>query len=513
MFSSLNYLEQVNKLSLELDQLKDSLLDESGKLSPKNKMPKIEENLTRQKVENVSENLSAIDPHVVKEHFKQVCDPKRFNQLSPTEKDNALTSLNKIHENVIQLLQRNEEEFDMNELNTFNKDIQEIINVAQKEKNENSLLPFLHDTPSNEDQLNFQKFGSFIRKSSDRISYTLVTINGKKIGLMPTANGIYARELRKEFPSIEALAKHLKITLKNESADPVGDLYKKMESQTYNYLKKAGLGYAVKPDTSIKQKDLELAIPTKYGPNNRFVDILAAIGTIVHVTIRGLDLMAHANHISMPKLTPRYIVGQSTVNGEESRFWKAVFENSDEIIDFTTLNDDLTFFQRPYINYPDKSANFAPIEVTLEKVEVISGDISYTKYTYHLKNADTNEEKVVTRYHYSSWIDHGTVTPEILDKLLTTFPPKESEQFVHCRAGVGRSGTFVVASFLKESIEKGIITKDNFTDSLEKLVLDTRTQRNAAVVQTEAQFRLLYDYGQMLLRGVNKEQDLQDRVG
>lgn len=70
--------------------------------------------------------------------------------------------------------------------------------------------------------------------------------------------------------------------------------------------------------------------------------------------------------------------------------------------------------------------------------------------------------------------------------------------WVHCRAGMGRTGTLIVAVILKEKIERGEITPANLRESLLKIVLGLRKHRGSAFVQRSTQLNALVEYAQYL---------------
>ena len=178
-------------------------------------------------------------------------------------------------------------------------------------------------------------------------------------------------------------------------------------------------------------------------------------------------------------------------------FWKAVFDRAPTIFDLTTIKDQKDGGIIKY--YPDKLNETKTYGSMSVKLIQISKNLS----TYQIKNTQTGETKDIKRLHYTDWKDFGAVSESALHSLVKEVerlsPNPKNLIWVHCRAGVGRTGSLITALVLKEKIAKGIITKKNLDTSLIDIIVELRKQRGSAFVQQQAQLDLLRKYAYFLI--------------
>jgi protein tyrosine phosphatase len=124
--------------------------------------------------------------------------------------------------------------------------------------------------------------------------------------------------------------------------------------------------------------------------------------------------------------------------------------------------------------------------------------------TLRVQDCATKASHTVTHYHYVSWPDFGAPSsPQPLLQLSRCLDqhrkPLGSPIVVHCKAGIGRSGTFCALDIASHRLRRLWRGRAQASDEgaaalvdVRALVLSLRQQR-AGMVQTRLQYRLVYE--------------------
>ncbi|EEB06941.2 tyrosine phosphatase Pyp1 [Schizosaccharomyces japonicus yFS275] len=240
--------------------------------------------------------------------------------------------------------------------------------------------------------------------------------------------------------------------------------------------------------------------PAAYS-KNRYSDIVPYNVTRVHLPDSSdSDDYINASHIKTRK--NEYIACQAPVSSTLNDFWLMVWDNvgtSGTIVMLAGLCEGGREMSAPY--WPSKQLS-EPIRT--ERFVIRSKSVTEvpeaccTLHVLILRDVETQSEKTINHVQYHAWSD--CCSPEDISSVLRCLKlvndlPKNGPLIVHCSAGVGRTGTFIVLDSLLRcsTIElQSSCSQSSSSDLVFELINNIRMQR-MKMVQTFAQFKFVYD--------------------
>ncbi|XP_013859789.1 receptor-type tyrosine-protein phosphatase delta isoform X16 [Austrofundulus limnaeus] len=226
-------------------------------------------------------------------------------------------------------------------------------------------------------------------------------------------------------------------------------------------------------------------------PKNRYANVIAYDHSRVLLSaidgVPGSDYI-NANYIDGYRKQNAYIATQGSLPETFGEFWRMIWEQRSAIIVMMTKLEERSRVKCDQYWPTRGTETYGLIQVTLlDTVELAT----YCVRTFALFKNGSSEKREVRQFQFTAWPDHGVPehpTPFLafLRRVKACNPPDAGPMVVHCSAGVGRTGCFIVIDAMLERI------KHEKTVDIYGHVTLMRAQRNY-MVQTEDQYVFIHD--------------------
>ncbi|XP_036203652.1 receptor-type tyrosine-protein phosphatase F isoform X11 [Myotis myotis] len=226
-------------------------------------------------------------------------------------------------------------------------------------------------------------------------------------------------------------------------------------------------------------------------PKNRYANVIAYDHSRVILTsidgVPGSDYI-NANYIDGYRKQNAYIATQGPLPETMGDFWRMVWEQRTATVVMMTRLEEKSRVKCDQYWPLRGTETYGLIQVTLlDTVELAT----YTVRTFALHKSGSSEKRELRQFQFMAWPDHGVPeypTPILafLRRVKACNPLDAGPMVVHCSAGVGRTGCFIVIDAMLERM------KHEKTVDIYGHVTCMRSQRNY-MVQTEDQYVFIHE--------------------
>jgi len=206
-----------------------------------------------------------------------------------------------------------------------------------------------------------------------------------------------------------------------------------------------------------------------------------------------------------------YVATQGCLQNTRGDFWQMVWQEETRVIVMTTKETER---DRPkcvkYWPGVDETETFGPF--------VIKSIREVSSHGYVLREflvSKGPQERKIYHFHFQAWPDHGVPSdPGCVLNFLEDVNSKQQELeptpgaiVVHCSAGIGRTGTFIVIDMIIDQIKRHGLDCEI---DIQRTIQMVRSQRSG-MVQTEAQYKFVYMAVQHYIETVRKMVEANQR--
>ncbi|KAM8966754.1 receptor-type tyrosine-protein phosphatase mu isoform 2-T2 [Pelodytes ibericus] len=195
----------------------------------------------------------------------------------------------------------------------------------------------------------------------------------------------------------------------------------------------------------------------------------------------------NGNYIDGYHRPNHYIATQGPMQETAYDFWKMVWhENTASIVMVTNLVEVGRVKCCKY--WPDDTEIYKDIKVTLIETELLA---EYVIRTFAVEKRGVHEIREIRQFHFTGWPDHGvpyhaTGLLGFVRQVKSKSPSNAGPLVIHCSAGAGRTGCFIVIDIMLDMAEReGVVDIYNCVRELRS--------RRVNMVQTEEQYVFIHD--------------------
>ncbi|XP_018409252.1 PREDICTED: receptor-type tyrosine-protein phosphatase mu isoform X4 [Nanorana parkeri] len=195
----------------------------------------------------------------------------------------------------------------------------------------------------------------------------------------------------------------------------------------------------------------------------------------------------NGNYIDGYHRPNHYIATQGPMQETVYDFWRMVWhENTASIVMVTNLVEVGRVKCCKY--WPDDTEIYKDIKVTLIETELLA---EYVIRTFAVEKRGIHEIREIRQFHFTGWPDHGvpyhaTGLLGFVRQVKAKSPPNAGPLVIHCSAGAGRTGCFIVIDIMLDMAEReGVVDIYNCVRELRS--------RRVNMVQTEEQYVFIHD--------------------
>ncbi|XP_076872718.1 receptor-type tyrosine-protein phosphatase kappa isoform X5 [Brachyhypopomus gauderio] len=195
----------------------------------------------------------------------------------------------------------------------------------------------------------------------------------------------------------------------------------------------------------------------------------------------------NANYIDGYQRPSHYIATQGPVHETVYDFWRMIWQEQSACIVMVTNLVEVGRV-KCYKYWPDDAEVYGDFKVAFVEVEPLA---EYVVRTFTLERRGFNEVREVKQFHFTGWPDHGvpyhaTGLLSFIRRVKMSNPPSAGPIVVHCSAGAGRTGCYIVIDIMLDMAEReGVVDIYNCVKALRS--------RRINMVQTEEQYIFIHD--------------------